>query len=171
MVGAVERVLERLNEEQVRYLVVGGVAVVLHGYLRTTADLDLVIDLREENVRRALRALESLGYRPRAPVAASDFADPATRESWVREKGLEVFSLWSDGFPGLEVDLFVREPFDFAAVYSAVDPVQLARTAVRVVPRPLLIDMKRRTGRPRDLEDIAALQALSDDDSEEIDRE
>ena len=43
MVGAIEQVLSALNASRVRYLVVGGVAVVLHGHLRATADLDLSI--------------------------------------------------------------------------------------------------------------------------------
>jgi hypothetical protein len=43
---AIEQVLAALNAENVRYLVVGGVAVVLHGHLRTTADLDLVVELK-----------------------------------------------------------------------------------------------------------------------------
>ena len=54
MTGAIERVLAALNAAEVRYLVVGGVAVVLHGYLRTTADLDLVVELETDNVLRAV---------------------------------------------------------------------------------------------------------------------
>ena len=61
MVGAIERVIIELNRQDVRFLVADGVAVVLHGYLRTTADLDLVVQLDKENVLRALRALESPG--------------------------------------------------------------------------------------------------------------
>lgn len=45
MTGEIEQVSEALNRARVRYLVVGGVAVALHGYLRTTADLDLVVQL------------------------------------------------------------------------------------------------------------------------------
>jgi hypothetical protein len=51
-------------------------------------------------------------------VSAEQFADAAIRESWLREKGLTVFGLWSSRYPGLEVDLFVAEPFDFDAAYS-----------------------------------------------------
>src|SRR5262245_15818038 len=105
MVGDIERVLEALNAAGVRYLVVGGVAVVLHGHLRTTADLDLVVQLDRDNVLRAMRALTDLGYRPRAPVSAETFADEEVRESWVRDKGLTVFSLWSSRTPTMEVDL------------------------------------------------------------------
>jgi hypothetical protein len=162
MVGEIERVFAELNRQSVRFLVAGGVAVVLHGYLRTTADLDLIVQLEPENILRALRALESLGYRPRAPVSAEDFADESIRESWIQEKNLQVFSFWSDQSPQLEVDLFVREPFDFEAVYKQTKETQLDKTSVRVIPRDILIDMKRRTGRPRDLEDAEALEALGE---------
>ena len=64
MVGEIEQVLESLNNAQVRYLVVGGVAVVLRGHLRTTADLDLVVQLERENVLRALCACAWKGSRP-----------------------------------------------------------------------------------------------------------
>lgn len=46
-----------------RYLVAGGVAVVLHGYLRTTADLDLIVQLEPDNTLRALNALETFAVR------------------------------------------------------------------------------------------------------------
>jgi hypothetical protein len=64
MVGAIEQVLSALNASRVRYLVVVEVAVVLHGHLRATADLDLVVQLGAENALGAVRALESLGFRP-----------------------------------------------------------------------------------------------------------
>src|SRR6266568_752754 len=69
----IEQVLATLSAAKVRYLVVGGVAVVLHGHLRTTAALDLVVALDEGNARRAVEALESMGFRPRAPVPAALF--------------------------------------------------------------------------------------------------
>ena len=160
MIDSIERVLEALNREKVRYLVAGGVAVVLHGYLRTTADLDLIVQLEPANVRRAVRALDSLGYRPRAPVSADDFAEKRIRDTWIREKNLQVFSFWSHENPGLEVDLFVREPFDFDAVFASTPETHVRTTSARVVPRQLLIEMKRNAGRPRDLEDVEALEAL-----------
>src|SRR5512145_2002337 len=128
-----EQVLAALNAERVRYLVVGGVAVVLHGHLRTTADLDLVVSLEPANARRAMDALVGLGYRSRAPVPAERFADPAEREAWVAEKGLTVFSLWSDRTPGLELDLFVREPFDFEQAWGRRVTVSLDTTNATVV--------------------------------------
>ena len=99
-------------------MVVGGVAVVLHGYPRFTADLDLVVELTASNASAAIAALQALGYRPRAPVRAEDFAVEDIRASWREDKGLTVFSLWSPSYPGTEVDLFVEEPFDFGEAWS-----------------------------------------------------
>ena len=64
MIGDIEELLNALNAERVRYLVVGGVAVVLHGYTRATFDLDLVINLESSNLERALQVLASRGFRP-----------------------------------------------------------------------------------------------------------
>lgn len=163
MVGAIEQVLSALNASRVRYLVVGGVAVVLHGHLRATADLDLVVQLDTGNALEAVRALESLGFRPVAPVPATSFADPKARQSWIEEKGMTVFSMWSDRYPGLEVDLFVSEPLDFNAAYARAVRVQLTSTFATVVSLEDLLALKRAAGRPVDLADIQALQSLSED--------
>jgi len=163
--GDLERVLEALGRAEVRFLVVGGVAVVLHGHLRVTADLDLVVQLDEENVLRALRALEALGYRSRAPVPMRAFADPATRETWAREKGLTVFSLWSDRFPQLEVDLFASEPFEFGEAYARAARVPLGGLDVAVASLDDLIALKEAAGRPQDRADVEALRALRDEGS------
>jgi predicted nucleotidyltransferase len=157
----IERVLAALGDAQVRYLVVGGVAVVLHGHLRTTADLDLVVHLDRDNLLRAIAALEGLGFHPRAPVLAHQLADPVVRETWKREKNLQVFSFWSDWAGPLEVDLFVDEPFDFDRVYERAPRVRLDTTTATVVPLDELVRMKERVGRPRDLEDVAALRAIA----------
>lgn len=156
----IEQVLSALNTNGVRYLVVGGVAVVLHGHLRTTADLDLVVSLEPANARRAIQALTGLGYRPRAPVAAERFADAAERAAWIAEKGLTIFSLWSDRLPSLEVDLFVHEPFDFEQAWERRVTVSLDTTTATVVPLQDLLALKREARRPQDLADVEALLAI-----------
>jgi predicted nucleotidyltransferase len=158
---AIEQVLAALNSEKVRYLVVGGVAVVLHGHLRTTADLDLVVELAPDNARRAISALAGLGFRPRAPVPAEQFTDPVARKAWIDEKGLTVFSLWSDRLPEIEVDLFVNEPFHFEEAYARAVRVPLDTTTATVVSLEDLIALKQAAGRPIDLADVDALRALA----------
>jgi hypothetical protein len=156
----IESLLTELGRGGVRYLVVGGVAVVLHGYLRATADLDLVLDLDPENLDRAIDLMDRLGFRPRAPVPLRAFGDDAERKRWVTEKNLQVFSLWHPKMPGFEVDLFVESPFDFAEVYSRAIRASVGSENVPVVAVDDLIAMKRRAGRPKDQEDVDALLAL-----------
>jgi hypothetical protein len=156
-----EPVLKALSDARVRYLVVGGVAVVLHGHLRTTGDLDLVIELSPDNLGRALDALEKLGFQPRPPVPLRSFADPKTRRSWIETKNLQVFSVWHPGLPGFEVDLFVEEPFDFDQAWARRVEVALAGTTATVVSLDDLLALKREAGRPRDLEDVAVLEELA----------
>jgi hypothetical protein len=74
-----ESIMATLGAQDVRFLVVGGMAMVAHGHGRLTHDLDLVIALEHDNILRAFAALGSLGYQPRVPVTAEEFADPARR--------------------------------------------------------------------------------------------
>jgi len=159
--GDFDLVFAALQRDQVRYLVVGGVAVVLHGHPRFTADLDLVVALDPENARAAIAALARLGYRPRAPVDGAQFADPVARQRWIDEKGLTVFTLWSPDHPATEIDLFVREPFPFDAAWSRATIADLGDVRVPVASLEDLVALKRAAGRPKDLEDVRVLEAIA----------
>lgn len=157
---SIEAIVVALNAARVRYLIVGGLAVAAHGYVRFTADLDLVLDPDSESLGRAVRALTDLGYTPRAPVPFTDFQSAEKRRGWVQDKGLTVFSLFSRQHPATELDLFVEPPFDFDRAYADSSRMEVAPgVAATFVGRADLIEMKRRAGRPQDLEDIAGLEA------------
>ena len=78
----------------VRFVVVGGMAVVMSGHVRATVDLDVVVDLEPAAALRTMQALQQLGLQPRVPVSASDFADPAIRETWIRDKHMQDLSFY-----------------------------------------------------------------------------
>lgn len=155
-----EPVFEALNAASVRYVVVGGYAVLLHGHARLTADIDLVVDLSPEEAKRAIAVLVGLGLRPRPPVPAEGFADPAMRARWVSEKGMTVFTMHSAADPLLVVDLFVQEPIPFPELWEQAREVDLGAVRVRIASIDHLILMKRNAGRPHDAQDIHALEAL-----------
>ncbi|MGQ0656330.1 MAG: nucleotidyl transferase AbiEii/AbiGii toxin family protein [Betaproteobacteria bacterium] len=150
-----------LRDAEVRYLIAGGLAVAAHGYGRATFDLDLVVQLQPDNVRKAMSALASLGYRPLVPVPADGFADPATRQAWIREKRMVVFQLHSDRHRDTRIDLFVAEPFDFDLEFSRALHGELAQgLGVRFVGLEALIRMKQSAGREKDKEDVRQLMRL-----------
>lgn len=158
---SVEEIVKALNDASVRYLIAGGLAVVAHGHLRFTADVDLILDLDDDNARRALSALSGLGYRPRAPVGINDFADPKIRSRWIREKGLTVFSLHSPQHSATEIDLFVESPLDFDRAYRAALRLEVAASvSATFLGFEDLIALKKETGRPQDLADVERLQAV-----------
>ena len=156
-----EQIFGALNEAQIRYVVVGGLAVIAHGYVRYTNDLDLVIELAEPNVRRAMEVLKSFGFRAKVPVDPVQFANPLTRASWVSEKQVVVFQLVSEGFAREPINGFVREPFDVNAELAACEWLAVGPTLkILVVSRVKLLAMKREAGRPKDLLDIEYLEKL-----------
>lgn len=160
--ATIEAVLAALDDSSVRFVVVGGVAVVLHGVSRSTVDLDIVVDLAADDAARALDALTALGLEPRLPVDARDFADPGIRRSWIDDRGMQVFSMLDPADSTLLVDLFVESPLPFDELHSEATVVQLAGHDIRVASIEHLVVMKRRAGRPQDLVDIEMLERLRD---------
>lgn len=159
----VREIFRTLNEADVDYVVVGGMAVILHGYLRATADLDLVLGLAPENCARGLAVLSALGLTPRLSLAIEDFADPDKRREWAEHCNMPVFALWDPNNPLRSLDLFVEEPLAFDQMLREADVKSIDGLAVRVASIEHLIEMKQSAGRARDLDDIAKLRQIRDE--------
>ena len=158
---AVGALFKALKDENVRYLVAGELAVVAHGYLRFTADIDLFLDLDRKNLHAAMGVFKAFGYRPRAPVDIEEFADPEKRGQWVREKGLTVFSLWSPDHSATEIDLFIEEPIAFEEAYQRRMQLKVTEgVEATIIGLDDLITLKKRAGRARDLHDVEKLSAI-----------
>ena len=166
--GSVAAILRALNAAEVRVLVVGGLAVNAHGFLRFTKDADFVIELVPENIGRTFDALATLGYRPLVPITAAQFANPELRQQWITEKEMKVLQFASDLHRQTPVDLFVIEPFDFAEEYKECVVATLEipgeePTIARYVAIPTLIKMKAEVARTQDLEDIKHLRWIEEE--------
>lgn len=156
---SVETVVKALNEAGVDYIVVGGVAVNAHGFVRMTRDLDLVLRLEPENIILGLNTLFKVGYQTAIPVSAEEFANPETRELWRHEKNMIVLKLWSDVHRRTPIDIFVYEPFEFVEETLRLIRMELSPDiSAPVVSLETLLDMKRMADRPQDHIDIEELQ-------------
>jgi hypothetical protein len=158
--GLYDDVYAAFEAAGVRYVVVGGMAVVMSGHVRATVDLDVVVDLTPDAAGRAMDALAGLGLLPRVPIAPRDFADPEVRESWIRDKHMQVLSFFDPQHPAREVDVFVAYPLDFDDLVSGAVATRIGDRTVPVAAKHHLIEMKQAAGRPRDLDDIEALERL-----------
>jgi len=156
----VETMLRALNDANVRYLIVGGLAVVAHGYVRYTRDVDIVVNLEHDNVVRAMEALERIGYRPLAPVRGVEFANAESRRKWIEEKNMIVFQLRGSDPDSTNLDVFVKEPFAFAEEYGRAKWDEVAGVRAPILRYEELIRLKRASGRPIDLGDIDQLELM-----------
>ena len=155
-----EEVFREQNRTKVRYLFVGGGAVVLHGVVRMTADLDLFVDFKEKNLLKFAEVLTNLGYRPKIPVKASDFADASKREKWKKEKNMLVFSFYHLKRFQDHIDVFVYEPVEFEKAYKEKEVVKAGNVRIPIISIKYLRKMKAIAGRPQDLADIEALKEV-----------
>jgi hypothetical protein len=161
-----EDVLQALTDRNVRFVIVGGTAVVLRGVPRMTADLDLVVDLTAANVNGLVDALAELGYRPRVPVEPRQLADPTARASWYNEKGMMAFSFWHPDRPLDAVDILYAGRLDYGELVKNADVVQVGQLSLPVAASEDLISMKSGTGRAQDEADADALRRLLDADQQ-----
>lgn len=152
-------IVSALSAAEIRYLIVGGLAVASHGYLRTTKDIDLVVALDRDNATATFAALAKAGYRPKVPVTAAEFSDVGIRERLIKQKHMIVLQFWRDESP--DVDIFVREPFDFDSEWANARLEHVTpNLQARVVRLETLLKLKRQASRPQDLADIDALTKL-----------
>jgi hypothetical protein len=142
----------RLAAEEVDYVVVGGVAVGVHGYVRMTLDLDFVPDPSRRNIERLVAALSRLGGT--LPAAAGRRFDPATDAGALR-RGANV----SLDTPLGGVDVVQRMPGvpPHAELAAAAERVTLDGVSLLVCSLRHLREMKAAAGRPQDKADLAAL--------------
>ena len=140
-------VFDRLEHDDIRYAVISGVAVVLHGHVRPIYDLDIVIDPAPDEAERALRALAQTGFVPSIPLPLSM---------------LSVLRMFDHS--QREVDVFVRYRIPFQDLWASSKRVPVGDSVVRVASLAHVLEAKRITGRPHDLLDIAGLLSLTPGD-------
>ena len=153
-------VLKEYHDNNIRYLIVGGLSVNLHGIPRVTQDIDIIIAMDEDNINETVAVLEKLGYQPRLPVKASELADKLIREKWISEKNLKAFTFYHPHDHFKIIDILLVHPLDFEKAYKSRVEKQVKNFVINLVSIDDLISMKEFSGRSQDLSDIEMLRKL-----------
>lgn len=153
-------VFKALGKAKVKYVVAGGVAVVLHGYMRVTADLDLIVLLEENNLKNFYKALKTVNYLPKVPVTVEQFSDSKQRKQWKKDKGMIVFSFVSRHPPFQLVDMFVDEPIKFEELYKQKKDIRIEGIKIPLIAIDHLLKLKKKANRPKDLDDMVQLNEI-----------
>lgn len=150
----IERVVATLKRERVRFAVAGGFAVALHGAVRGTVDIDLVIALVKRDFVTVQKALEQIGLTSRLPLEGHEVF--TFREEYIRNRNLIAWSFTNAADPSEIVDIILTE--DLRKI--KIETIVAGDLELPVVSAADLIRMKEKSGRPQDIEDIKALRKL-----------
>jgi len=135
--------IQSLNENEVRYLVIGGYAVAFHGHPRYTKDIDVWIEMNPDNAARLVKALDQFGFASLG-LQAEDFLRPD-----------QIVQL---GYPPNRIDLLTTLlGVDFESCYSSRVQVEIDDVAVNFIDLENLKKNKKATGRHQDLADLEHL--------------
>lgn len=155
-----QKIFSELNKAKIKYLVVGGVAVNLYGYLRFTGDLDLLVLLEEENLGRLDKLMQKLGYIERIPVSVRELEDTEKVKEWIEKKNFKAYSFIPPQSLLLQIDIIIEESLKFQNFYNKKIIKKIENTQIPLIDLDGLIKMKKKANREKDVEDLASLLKL-----------
>lgn len=147
---------------KVDYVLVGGLAIALHGIERATMDIDVTVAMTPDNLSSLVDVARELDMSPILPVPLESLSNLDQLQEWRRERNLEVFALRAPGPSGVTLDVLTHPPVDYAGLRSRAVTFQAGSVPVVVAAIDDLIAMKLAIGRPIDLADVEHLKRLKE---------
>lgn len=136
--------IQSLNDNNVRYLVVGGYAVAIHGYPRYTKDMDIWIERTPENARQMVKALNQFGFASLG-LKSSDFL--------VEDQIIQL------GYPPRRIDIITSLlGVEFIHCYDTRMQLGIEGVQINFIDLENLRKNKKATGRSQDLADLEKLE-------------
>ena len=137
--------IQALNQHNVEYILVGGYSVILHGYARTTGDLDIWVNKTKNNYHLLKKAF-------------ADFHMPVfdmTEENFLTNSAFNVFSF---GRPPVSIDIMTEvKGLEFNNTYENSSIVEIEGLSIRLINLTDLLASKKSAGRSKDLNDLENL--------------
>jgi len=155
-----KEILIEFSKNDVKYLVIGAVALGLSGYPRASFDLDILPDLTIQNLEKIISVLKKLGYKPVIPVRWEELKDPQKRKMWYEKKNMKVFSAVHPQKPQNIVDLMIYHPIDFESCFKSKQTVKIGNFDIYLVSMKDLLKLKKLSMRAKDLQDIQVIEEI-----------
>jgi len=146
-----EKLLAKLVRAEVKFIIVGGVAVALNGFVRTTEDIDILIEASAENVTRLLDKLRNFGEGHARELSPADFSDSEGAIRIIEDFPLDVFTMMRGK--------------RYADLVGSTKTTRIDDVEVRYLNSEALIALKSDSQRDQDRIDVSALRALKDRNS------
>lgn len=150
----IDDVASALDKAKIPYAIVGGYAVALHGAVRGTIDIDIVIKWTLKNLKDVEQALKNLGLVSSLPIDAKSVFH--FREEYIQKRHLIAWNFYDPINPANQVDIIIS--YDLKNAKTTL--IKTSGGKLRVLSLEDLIAMKKASGRPQDIEDIKALESL-----------
>lgn len=157
---SVPAIIQALCDAEVEFVLVGGLAVQLQGFVRSTIDVDLVLAMNDANLSAFIEVAKSFGLAPIIPVSIDSLKNASLIEQWHREKGMLAFALREPQAGGSVIDVLVRPEVSFEKLMASACVARLFGRDVKIASIDDLLTMKRAANRPKDRLDIDALERI-----------
>jgi predicted nucleotidyltransferase len=154
-----EEIFREFEKQKVKYVLVGGIAVNLLGAMRSTVDLDLLVEMSDQNLKKIVDILNSQGYRAKQPIDPMKIADKKTREGWIEKKHMKAFNFYKKD-ELKEIDIVLESPVSFEEAKKSAVRIKINDFTLPVISVDNLIKMKKKTGREIDDMDIKELTKI-----------
>lgn len=151
---------KQLNQHHVQYLLIGGLAISMHGIERATMDIDITIAMNPQNQENLISWAQSLHLKPALPIPLQSLRDIALLKQWQQEKNLLAFALTTPEVAGVTIDILLFPPVDFIEMQKRAVHFDIDQIDIPVASIDDLVLLKQAAGRPIDLSDIEHLKRL-----------
>lgn len=162
MENYLEEIILELKNSGIRFIICGGVAAVIHGVERMTADIDLSLAMDDKNLNDFLKLMKKLNFIPRAPVPPEYLLYSDKREAMLNEKGALVFTFIDVDRPFRQIDIFLEKEKSFDILKDYAETINIDEKEIHLISPEKLIEMKKEIKPPRkkDLFDIEELKEI-----------
>jgi predicted nucleotidyltransferase len=154
------QLFKKLSQQQIRYLICGGLAVNIYGIPRMTADIDLLLDFTDENIDKFENVIKLLMYQSTIPVSIKTFVNKKERQKIIKDKNLIAYSYFNSQSNYMNLDVLIDVPIAFYELWEKKEERVVDGVSVNIVSVEHLITMKKYANRKQDIDDVILLSKL-----------